>query len=442
MSSNITFSGLATGIDSASIIDKLVAAEKTPANLINTRLNAANKRISVLSDLSTRLKALGNAAKALDSSSEVRQLKSTSSVDSLVKVTGTSAASPGSWAVRVDQLARAETSRSTTFATDAAGVAGTGSVSIAVGSAAAVQVDFTASDSLSDVAARINQNVAGVNASVLHDGSQYRLIVTSAETGTSKGLTFTETGSPLGMTEAVGARDAIFDIAGTTVTRASNTVSDVIPGVTLDLVGVSQNGATTTVQVSRDPAAQSDAVKKVVDAYNDVAKVLNAQLSYGGVKKGEDTLFGDPGIQALQRNLSRTVVTTYAGNGTVGNGTSARDLGITLNADGTLALDATKLTAAVAKDPSALEKLLVGTSSNGLSAALQSLSTDYTGSAGTIATKQSGLRSMVSRYQDQIDRIDSSAEAMEERLRLQYSRLEQSVSSMQSQLSYLSSLSG
>src|SRR5262247_2221884 len=131
---SITFGGLATGMDTNSIVEKLVSIEKLPATQLQGRVSDAQKRISILNDLTTKLRTMQTAAKAVDTSAELRATKTTVTGDQLTATVRTGVA-PGKWTVKVDQLARAETSRSQAFDSKDAGVAGTGQVSIKVGSA-------------------------------------------------------------------------------------------------------------------------------------------------------------------------------------------------------------------------------------------------------------------------------------------------------------------
>lgn len=432
----VSFSGLATGLDSGSIIDSLVKAEKAVATRLGQRRSDIQKRISILSDLGTKLRGLGTAAGKVDASSELRALRATATGPELT-ATGSSDAQAGTWTVAVRQLARAETSRSRAFASRDPGVVGDGSVAIAVGGAAPVTVTYGAADSLDAIAARINDEVDGVTASVLDTGSELRLLISSEATGTASGLSFSETGDGLGITESVAARDAIVEVSGTTVTRATNTLTDVIPGVRLDLTAVTaadSDGA--VVSVTRDPDAQRGQVQALVDAYNDVAKVLAGQLAYSGVQRGEDTFFGDVTLRGLQARLTRSWTEARPSGATQ---VTARDLGITLNGDGTIALDAAAFDAAAAADPQKVADLLAG--EGGLAATLDGIVEEMTLSGtGVLAAKESGLRSRSRSFDDQIARIEDAADALGERLRRQFTQLEQAVAGMQSNLTYLSAL--
>jgi flagellar hook-associated protein 2 len=434
----ITFSGLATGIDTSSIIDQLVAVERLPITRLEAREKAANTRISTLSDLSTKLKALKTAAQKLDLASELSPLAVKTSASTTVGISGTPSVA-GSWQVNVTSLATMGSSKSRGFASaDTVGLVSNGSLRINVGGDAPIDVAYSTSDSLSAIADRINSSGARASAAVVNDGTTSRLVISGTETGTANAVSFTDTGG-LGMNDPGAvlstATDAVLTVGGLPVTRSSNTVEGVIPGVTLDLGNV----GTAMISSSRDDAAQSAAVKGFVDAYNAVQIVVGKQLVYSGSKKGEETLFGDSALQGLQRRMG----------GLSGNGykfgadtTSLRDFGITLGNDGLMTMDATKFTTAAKANPSKLTSLFAGEGgAGGVAKALTDLASEYTDTGtGTLETKKAGLQSLVKGFQTQMDRIEDNATALGDRLRIQFSKLEALVSTLNAQASYISKI--
>jgi len=430
---NITFSGLASGFDSSAIVDKLVEAEKAREQGFLTKKTNANARLTILNDLVAKLKALKTQTQGVNTAAEVRSFTSKSDDESRVKVTSSSAAAEGTYILRVGQLARAETSRSAQLATST--VTGDGALTITVGSGTPVSISYSSGETLETIAARINDAAPGVSASVLNTGTGYRLVVSSKQTGVAGAVAFSESGAGLGMTEVIAAQDASVTVNGTTVTRSTNLLSDVIPGVTLQLVSATPAAAAdTTVTVSKDATTTRQKVQGLVDAFNSVAKVVSGQLTYTGATKGTNTLFGDSSLQALQRRLSTVMTSAYAhGTGTV----SAKQLGISMGRDGSLTVDAAKLEASIASDPTAVEDLISG----GLSAALAGLADEYTAaSTGTLSVKQDSIRTQLTGFDKQIDRIEDAANALGDRLRKQFAALEELMTTLNSQSTYLTSL--
>src|SRR5262249_44987124 len=185
---------------------------------------------------------------------------------------------------------------------------GDGSVTLTIGTGTPATINYKSGDSLESIASSINDQVPGVNASVLATGTGYRLIVTGQDTGAANAIAFSQTGAGLGMSTVIPAQDASVTVNGTTVTRPSNVLTDVVPGVTLQLNAVTPTGgADTTINVARDPAGLQKKIQGLVDAYNAVAGAISNQLSYNGTPKGNDTLFGDSSLQGLQRSMSSII---------------------------------------------------------------------------------------------------------------------------------------
>ncbi|MCC7381338.1 MAG: flagellar filament capping protein FliD [Deltaproteobacteria bacterium] len=438
---SISLTGIGSGMDLSTLIDRLVDAERAPAAAIERRKLGTNKQLSLLGDLASKLAALEASAKTLDEGRELRAFAATSSDETRVKVSADGRAGVGQYAIAVQSLARTETSESSTFASDTAGIAGTGTLDITVGSGTAVSVAFDANDSLSAIAAKINDSEAAVDAAVLFDGASYRLLITSREAGTAHALSFSETGSSLGLTapgaERVAAQDAVMTLNGVTVTRSSNHLTDVLSGVTFDLVSTTPTGgAETTVSVTDDPEKLRARLQGFVDAYNAVARALGTQLGAG---KGSDpnlTLQGDSMLRLLQGRLSAIVSGSYPGGAST---TSLRAFGIKLATDGTLSIDASAFDSLSVADGEALSDLFAGP--DAVAARLTALTSEYTAaSTGALATKQASLRQRLEGYDDQITRIADRASQVESRLRMQFAALDSLLAQLNSQSSYLMAL--
>jgi flagellar hook-associated protein 2 len=443
VANSISFSGLGSGLDTNKIVDQLVAIEKAPIGQLNQRKSETSKRLSIVGELISKLQALRSSALSLDASDKVTSLSATSSDSTRVKVSASSSASPGVYNLRVDRLAQAETTRSRSFSAHDTPLPDLGALDLSVGGDSPITIHYDGSDTLDDVAARINASGVRASAQVLFDGSSYRLNVTAKDTGMANALSFGGTGDLLGFTDAgaevVSAQDAQVTLSGTTITRSSNTITDVIPGVTLDLMSETPASASTTqLTIARDPAALRGKVQGLVDAYNKIAQVVGAQLQYvgdGKTQKGADTLFGDPTVMSLQRELA-SVVTRFYANGT--GTTSTGQLGISLGRDGQLTLDPAKFDAAVAKDPAAINNLLAGTNHDGLAATIGSLVDRYTSSTtGLLVGKQKSLTSLNRSYDQQIDRLSDAAESLGTRLRKQFVAMEATISKLNSQQGYI-----
>jgi flagellar hook-associated protein 2 len=440
---SISFSGLASGLDSGSIIDQMVAAERASQGPITTRKLELGRQKIVVSDLASKLSALASKAKAFTTAADARSFTATTSDSTRIGVAVSGSAQPGTYAIRVNSLARAETTVSRTFLSANAGVLGAGSVSIAAGTDTPVTITYGATDSLAAIADKINSSGARATASVLHDGTTYRLMINARDSGTAAALSFTDGGDSLALANPgnvkVIAEDAEIELNGITITRGTNVLSDVLPGVTLTLSKTHLvDDADTVIGVNSDAKGVRERVQGLLDSYNAVADVLDSQLRYDGVAKGQDTLFGDSMLRGLQLRfgaLTTSERTHDAGTTSLGN------LGISRDTHGKLTINSTKFDAAVAADPSALEDLLLGDGQVGMGKALSDLASEYTKSTdGLLAGKTKALDARIKGYTDQIDRIESSAVRLESTLSAQFSALEQLMVSLRNQQNYLSSL--
>ncbi len=442
----VSFSGLATGIDTESLIEQLVSVEKQGARALETRKSNAGRRKAIIADLVTKLQAFKTAAAAINTPEEVRAFTATSSDETRVKVTGSGAAQPAQLSLRVSSLARAQTNVSTLFpSADGAIplVPGAGQLGIKVGTGEEVVIEFTSLDTLDAVARSINERVEGAHAQVINTGSGFQLAISSDESGTASALSFSEGGTSLGFLAAgsvkVAAQDAAFTLNGIAITRSTNTVGDAISGLTFELRSVhAATDPDTSISVATDPAGVETKVKSLVDAFNGLADLVNAQTTYNGVARGQDTLFGDSTVRALQRSLSDLATRSYPhGDAEVSLG----QLGISLGRDGRLSIDSTRLAKAIGDDPKALESLIAGP--GGIAVAVNDLATQYTRAGdGFLSAKTSSLTREMSDFDLQIERIETRASRVGDQLRAQFKTLESLMSNFQSQQAALAAMFG
>ena len=440
----INFSGLASGLDTGAIVDSLVSIESSRADTFNERKFNTERQISTIGSLSSIMKDLDTKLESFSTKNEIRQMSVETTNENRVVVTSSGAATAGNFAMRVTNLAKNQTSQSQTYATPDAGVVGTGTLDLTVGSEPLVSIAYDASDSLYEIADRITNSDAKATASVLFDGTDYRIMVTSEDTGVANGITFGESGDALGLTlggaELIPPEDAAFSINGVAVTRPSNNVSDVITGVSLQLVGLTQVGeADTNIQVTQDTEGTKTKLQEFVDAYNKIVDVVNKELTYSGTTKDGSSLFGDSTLRQLQRTLGSNISTNYT-NGT--GQTSLGILGIEMDNTGKLSIDSTKLDNTLSTDPRAIDNIFAGDGGNdGVAKVLQDMVETYTqSSTGLLSSKTESLNSRIKVFDTQIERIQQSAAALGEQLNRQFAALEQAMSQLNSQQSYLGAI--
>ncbi|MFK7988477.1 MAG: flagellar filament capping protein FliD [Sandaracinaceae bacterium] len=453
MSSGISFSGLATGIDSASIISQLMQLERQPIARLEDKQRIYSSQASKLRSFETKMKALQDAAEKLGEGEGIRPMQVSSADESVVKASITSGASVGPTEINVTALAASEKTFSDGVADASATLLGSGlssTLSITVGTDDAVDIAIDDTDTLESLVGKINDSGADVTAGIVFDGTDYRLRVAGNDTGLDRGITFAESTSVLGLdnpaNELQAASDAVFTVDGLPMTRSSNSFSDAVPGLSMTLNGVSDGATTTQVNVERDDSAQQESVQAFVDAYNSVMTSLNAEFTYTGSPRGPESLSGDFTLRSVQSRLRSFVGTSVAG--TSGAFQTLASIGIETKQDGTLELDAGELTDAMNSDAEAVTALFAGNGSGveGFVSGFDDLIEALAGSDGALNSRIDSLEGRSSDLDDQIDRLELRLDDTETRLRNQFSVLEQTVSGMQSQgnqiLAALTSLGG
>lgn len=429
--SAISFSGLGSGLDTASLVSQLVSVEKQPANLLLQQQTNIGTQKAIVDTIASSVSALGSLVGNMSLGSDLSFRTATAS-DSHVSVAVSSSAVATTHAVRVEQLAKAQVVTSKPLTSSAAGALGDGSVKLN----GSTTVSWTSSDSLAQIASKINGAKAGVSASVLYDGTSYRMVMTSQKTGTANATTFEDAGDGLDLSNAanvkVAAKDCKVVIDGIEVTRPGNVIDDALDGVTLTAVSAqAATDADTDVNVSFDSDAAKAKMQAFVDGYNKIAGAITGQLSYNGTTKGTNTLFGDSTLSQLQQSLQSIVMQKFGGK-------TLLDLGVSVDKTGVMSIDDDKFSTAVAANDNALSDMFV---TGGLSKAVSALTDTYTRAGdGILTSKSSALTANKDDLQKRIDQINANADSLQTRLEAQFNALEQTMSKLQSQAGYVSKI--
>src|SRR6186713_3932 len=233
-----SLSGVGSGIDTASLVSGLVNADSGRLNALKNKQTSTNSAISTLSDISSSLGTLQSAVDALSTASGVGSFSGTSSSPSIA-ISTTGNAQPGAYSMKVTQLAKAQRTYSNTYASASTANGQSGTLSLQVGTGTATDINIAGTDTLDQIAAKINGAGARVSASVFYDGTDYRLQVRGLDTGKDNAITFTQSGLDLGLNVTANtvqkAQNSIVNIDGFDVQRSTNQVVGAISGVTLAL---------------------------------------------------------------------------------------------------------------------------------------------------------------------------------------------------------------
>jgi len=433
--SSVSFGGLASGIDTDSLVSSLVYAERAPIRAMESKQQTYNSSLSSVQSLNSKLQALQTKLEEMMDLGDFLAYTATSSDDDYFTASATGDASPGTYDVQTLQLAQAERTYSDLFTSKSeAGVAGVGTLKIQVGSDEEdlVEIEVTAEDDLADIVDKINASDAEVTASLMSTGSGYRIQVASKESGLENAIAFEETGSLILNLDAAGneykaAKDAQVKVDGTTITSSTNDIEDVITGVTLHLKKVQTESEQLTV--AADETTVKNNIQGFVTAYNDIMSFL----------KSDQT--ADSTMRNLQSQMSMKIASALDGMSSQYKALS--QIGIKTNSNGSLSLDEDDLADALESDPTGVARLFVGNEEeevSGISAIFDDLVDSYISSVdGILVAKKQGLNDAISSLDDSISQAEERLDKYETGLRAKFTQMELALSTLNSQSSYLSS---
>ena len=447
---NVQFGGLITGLDTKALIAGLVAAESRPIENMTGQKTVLQAKGAIYTALAGALGGLKSAAQGLSLGSDFNKRAASSSDATLFTVSADATAQNGNTTVTVDRLAKAQSVQSVTFAGEGAAV-GTGTLTLNIGTVATTINIDTTNNTLAGLRTAINASGAKVNASIINIGSSaipdLRLVVQSKDTGLANAVTVT--GALTGGTDpfAAGgqivqaAADSVFAVNGLKLSRSGNTVSDVLPGVSLVFLRegnhdgvIDASDATGTVTVAGDTSAIGTSAKKFIDSYNAVNKIVNDQFALNPDTKHQGALAGDASLRGVISRLRREISTPGGSSSSL---TSLSNVGIKFEKDGSLTLDDSKLAKALAADPTGVSNLFTIVQ-NGVGKRIPDAVDDFISAVdGVLTSRQKGVLSNIDRIDKNIARETARVTAMQDRLTQQFSALEKIVSSLKSQGDFL-----
>ncbi len=435
--------GIGTGVDLNSMLTKLMAAERQPIDALNTKVAGTTTKLTTFGVLKSALSTLQTAVETLSNPSKLAALAATSSDATKVTASTSVSASAGSYAVNVTDLAAAQKSFSSAFATGT--TFGQGSLEFSInGTTQSIALNDQASYSLQDIRSKINAANIGVTASVISGSGGDRLVFAGTTTGAAGAFSLTvTTGSTTapaaslsglaGFDETTSglarstAKDASLTIDGVAVSSASNTITDAINGVTLKL----QSTGSSTISIKGDTAAINEAVSAFVGAYNALNTVIKQNNTYDATTKTAKPLNGESSVRSVQSALhsSRTTVPAELA-GAAYQTLSA--LGISFKQDGTLSVDSTKLSAAISNSSGEVQKTLTAYGS-----AMKTTISGLLDAQGVIAGRINGLSSSVKNDKSNIAALEIRVAAVQKRYTAQFTALDKLMSQLNTTSNYL-----
>ncbi len=431
----IQFGGLATGLDTAALIEALMEVERQPLERLEAQKDYLNNRLSAFTEFNGKLAALQSAIEDIDTTSELRSYKATPANEDYFTATASSSATPGNYQIEVKSLAVQEKEVADGVA-DRDTTTYSGELTLDVDSTDTV-LNFSGS-TLNEVAEAINDSDAEVTASIINDGTSdtpYRLVITADNAGDSINISgkndFKQGGSgEIVFSQAQAGSQAHIELDGAIdIYSSSNTFADLIPGVTLTLNKANANNESTNLNVAVDTDEVKSKIETMVSKYNDIITFIADQ---------SDASWGsDQALSSAKRRLQSLIVTNV---GTTGNYNYLAELGLTTNAKtGNISINSTTLSNAINTDLESVEKLIVGeTGVEGIASQFYSYLDASTDSIdGLLAAKKHTTTNSLRKIDRDILNMEARLEKREELLRMQFETLEQLISVMNSQSSYL-----
>lgn len=380
----ISSAGVGSGLDVNSIVTSLMAVEKRPLNLITQEKTDYQSKVSAYGTLKSALSTFQTSVSALSTASKFNAQTVTSADASIFTATANGTATIGDYAVTVTQLAKSQKLASTGFA-NTSDVVGTGVLTISFGdyvpasvvplvsesftpNAAKTDVTITidsSNNTLAGVRDAINASNSSVSATIVNNGTSNQLVITSKDTGEVNSLKISVADDDLNDTDAIGLsqlaydplaagiknmakvqteQNALLNVDGIDVVKASNTISDVISGVTLNLLANSGVDSVNLAVASNQDSIK-ESVKAFVDGYNKLDTTLRSLTKYDPTGKSSGVLLGDSTVRSVINQIKSVMTKTIASDGAL---TSLSQIGVGFQRDGQLALNTTKLTSAIA----------------------------------------------------------------------------------------------
>jgi flagellar hook-associated protein 2 len=450
----VNFFGAASGLDTGGLIDALLEQQrKSRIAPLQKKAATLSETKSAFSDLSTKLNKLKDVAYSFRSiSSGVIARSATSSNENVLTATATNGATNTSATVNVTQIASNGTlSFNNTFSSRDAVINpnANGTVDFTIGTGASAEsfsINVSSTTSVQDFIDSFNNSNDKAVASTVNVGSEaspeYKIVISSLAEGTDAGnLSVTDSSGILAGVTLSQATDAQLSISGISgsITRSSNSISDLIPGVKLQL----SKPGTTTIAVSTDTESSATNARELVEAFNELAGFIREKdtVSTQNINGQDEAVFGSLSLTSMDESVLSSIKNGFFSSSLTGGLiNSMADLGITTKRDGSLNFDQNTFAAALSKDSASVNKIMAN-----LGDALGStggIIDQFNRFGGLLDNAKKSTDEEISRVNQKILDLQRSVSRQEENLIAQFSRLESQISRMQSQGSYLQSIIG
>ncbi|BAE69195.1 flagellar filament capping protein FliD [Xanthomonas oryzae] len=429
----------ASGLDIPTVVSTLVSRQRDPEQArINKAGTAATTQLSAISQIKSSMTTLQSALDKVVSSADTNAYKATVPTDAGFTATTTSSAAPGNYSVEVVSLA---SSQNWPRRVKADATVGSGTLTIGYGDNS-VTVDISGTDKLTDIAAAINKAAGGkgVTASVVTANDGQHLVFNAVDSGTKGALTISASDPSLssltygpgvtgGLNQTVAAADARVRVDGFERTSSSDTISDIVPGVVLNLTKAAE-GTKFNLGVAADTSGLKGNLTAFAAAYNTANTLLAKSSSYDATTKTASALTGDSLVRSLQQQLRGQVS---------GSVTELKALGLTIDKDGVMSFDGSKFDTAIASDGGAAADVF-GKDSKFGGNLTKLLDSNVNATNGTLTLRSDSLNKTIKGYESDLDDLDARMEKLSDRYTAQFAAMDAMISKLQGSTSSLSGL--
>ncbi|MGB4418036.1 MAG: flagellar filament capping protein FliD [bacterium] len=424
--------GIVSCLNTGELIEQLMALERRPVVRLEQRQLELERKAGAWRDVRSRLTNLLNRVGDLRSATTYTAMKVSSGDEGVVTAAASAGAVPATYEVEVVQLAVTQRYVSEEKFNDINKELNLEGKLLITGKEKTEEITIEAGDSLAVVMRKINDSDAGVRASIV-DGY---LILTGEDVGQ---FTLSEDGDNgildvLNLKEKRQFQEAVVRIDGVIVPSPTNTLQDVIPGVTLNLKGT----GTTTVTIAQDTGRALAAVKGFIEQYNSVFDFISSQLAYNAETRTSGALFGETVLMQIQSNLRQMVGNPVEGfpeelKMLAQLGITTGKIGAGVTATGKLELDEEKFLKALEANPDGVANLLKAVGDK-LHDELTALTRSTT---GIISGREKAVKDRIADLKEQVERWEVRLEKREEALVRQFTAMEKALSQLQSQGTWL-----
>lgn len=432
----ISSAGIGSGLDVASIVNQLVAAERSPtAARIDRTERQVNGQISALGILRSAFDGLRSAVEKVSSDDSALARSVSLPDDPNFGASATAGAAIGDYAVEVLALATAHRLSTDAYAGSDTEI-GTGTLTITSGGTT-INVDIDSdNNTLAGIRDAINKAAdgKGVTATIINADDGAHLVLSATDTGAANGLLLGASGGDGGlaalidatnMTELTAASDARVKVNGFERSSASNSIDDMLEGVTLTLTTAAP-GTVQDFSVGSDPSPLRSAAKGFVSAYNAALDAIARTTQYDTSSNIAAALNGDAMVRGISRDFRDQI--SAATN-------DLKTLGITSDKTGKLTMDESVFDKAIAENPAPATRLFSGEGS--LAASLETSLARLLDDDGILDDRAVGLEGRTDRIEEQRLALDRRMSQVEARYRAEFTALDVLVAGMQSTSNFL-----